>query len=392
MSTLPLPIYLDYAATTPVDPRVFDVMQHYLMQDGVFGNPSSSFHRYGFEAEEAIGQAATQVAALIHAHPKEIVWTSCATESNNLAIKGVIAAYKEKANHMVTVQTEHKSVLEPCRYLAKQGIEVTYLKPKANGLLELNVLSDALQKNTLLVSVMHVNNEIGVIQDIAAIGTLTRERNIFLHVDATQSVGKIPIDLSHLNVDLMSFSAHKNYGPKGIGVLFVRKHPRVWPEPLIHGGGQQKGLRAGTLPTHQIMGMGKAFQISTQEISEESKRILHLRTRLWQGLSGLGGVHVNGDLDARVPGNLNIWCEGVQGEALIKSLTDIAISSGSACISAKAEPSFVLKAIGLSRDAIESSLRFTLGRFTTEAEIDYTIEYVSTQVKRLRKRFQGQIN
>lgn len=386
MVTVHLPIYLDYAATTPVDPRVFNVMQHYLMQDGVFGNPSSSFHRYGFEAEEAIEQAAAQVAALIHAHPKEIIWTSCATESNNLAIKGVVAAYREKANHIVTVQTEHKSVLEPCRYLEKQGIEVTYLKPQGNGLLDLDILKNTLKKNTLLVSVMHANNETGVIQDIAAIGAMTRERGIFFHVDATQSVGKIPIDLSRVSIDLMSFSAHKNYGPKGIGVLFVRKHPRVWPEPLIHGGGQQKGLRAGTLPTHQIMGMGMAFQISTQEMSEENKRILNLRTRLRQGIEKLGGVHLNGDLNTRVPGNLNVWFEGVEGEALIKSLTDIAISSGSACISAQAEPSFVLKAIGLSRDAIESSLRFTLGRFTTEAEIDYTIQYVSMEVKRLRQR------
>lgn len=386
MTATKRPIYLDYAATTPVDPRVVTVMQQYLTQDGIFGNPSSSFHRFGWEADEAIQTAAAQAASLIQAHPKEIVWTSCATESNNLAIKGVAWAYREKGKHIITVQTEHKSVLEPCRYLAKQGYAVTYLKPKPNGLVDLDELQNALRKDTVLVSVAHANSEIGVIQDIANIGALMRGKGIFFHVDATQSVGKIPVDLSRLPVDLMSFSAHKNYGPKGIGALFVRRNPRVWPEPLLHGGGQQKGVRSGTLPTHQIMGMGAAFEISSQEMQAESARILQLRERLWRGIAELGGVHLNGAPAYRAPGNLNIWFEGVEGEALIKSLTDIAVSSGSACMSSQAESSYVLKAIGLSESQAEASLRFSLGRFTTEAEIDYAVGHVREQVQRLRDR------
>lgn len=381
-----LPIYLDYAATTPVDPRVVPVLQRYLTLEGVFGNPSSSFHRYGVEADEAIQEAAREVASLIGAHPKEIIWTSCATEANNLAIKGVAMAYRKKGNHIVTVSTEHKSVLEPCHYLEQHGISVTYLKPEPNGLLDLGMLEEALRPDTILLSVMHVNNEIGVIQDIAAIGAFARSKGIFFHVDAAQSVGKIAIDLSSLPVDLMSFSAHKNYAPKGIGILFVRRNPRVWPEPLLHGGGQQRGLRSGTLPTHQIIAMGMAFQISKEKMQEESARILKLREGLWKGIRGVGGVHINGDPTCRVPGNLNVWFEGVQGEALIKSLTDIAISSGSACISSKNEHSYVLREIGLTDLQVENSLRFTLGRFTTEAEIDYTVDYVCEQVKRLRSR------
>ncbi len=379
------PIYLDYAATTPVDERVAEKMSHYLTRDGVFGNPASRSHPFGWKAEEAVEEARAQVAALVGADPKEIVWTSGATESDNLAIKGVAHFHRRKGRHIVTCKTEHKAVLDTCRQLEREGFEVTYLDPEPSGLIDLDKLAAALRDDTVLVSIMHVNNEIGVIQDIEAIGELTRERGILFHVDAAQSAGKLPIDLSRLKVDLMSFSAHKIYGPKGMGALYVRRKPRVRIEAQMHGGGHERGMRSGTLPVHQIVGMGEAFRIARLEMEEENARILRLRNRLWEGLKEMEEVYLNGDLERRVAGNLNVSFNFVEGESMIMALKEIAVSSGSACTSASLEPSYVLRAIGRNDELAHSSIRFSIGRYTTEQEIDYTIELVKAKVGKLRE-------
>ncbi|MEK6748044.1 MAG: IscS subfamily cysteine desulfurase [Pseudomonadota bacterium] len=380
-----LPIYLDYSATTPVDVRVAEKMAKCLTMEGAFGNPASRSHAFGWAAEEAIDEARGHVAALINADPKEIVWTSGATESNNLAIKGVAHFYQKKGKHIVTCKTEHKAVLDTCRQLEREGFEVTYLDPEHNGLVDLNKLEAALRPDTVLVSLMHVNNEIGVIQDIGAIGAMTRARGILLHVDAAQSAGKVPIDLDAMAVDLMSFSAHKIYGPKGMGALYVRRKPRVRIEPQMHGGGHERGMRSGTLATHQIVGMGEAFRIAGLEMAAENERILGLRNRLWAGLQGMEEIHLNGDMHARVAGNLNVSFNYVEGESLIMALKDIAVSSGSACTSASLEPSYVLRAIGRSDELAHSSIRFTLGRYTTTEDVDYTIKLVRDKVAKLRE-------
>ncbi|HGX93222.1 MAG TPA: IscS subfamily cysteine desulfurase [Candidatus Tenderia sp.] len=380
-----LPIYLDYSATTPADPRVAEKMAHYLTLDGVFGNPASRSHPFGWAAEEAVDEARANVAALVNADPKEIVWTSGATESDNLAIKGVAHFHQRKGKHIVTCKTEHKAVLDTCRQLEREGFEVTYLDPEADGLIDINKIEAALRDDTILVSIMHVNNEIGVIQDIAAIGELTRSRNILFHVDAAQSAGKVAIDLQTLKVDLMSFSAHKIYGPKGMGALYVRRKPRVRIEAQMHGGGHERGMRSGTLAVHQIVGMGEAFRIAQQEMAAEHARVLALRNRLWHGLKEMEEVYLNGDLTHRVAGNLNVSFNFVEGESMIMALKDIAVSSGSACTSSSLEPSYVLRAIGRNDELAHSSIRFSIGRFTTEEEIDYTIELVKSKVGKLRE-------
>ena len=379
-----IPIYMDYSATTPVDERVAEKMCTYLTRQGKFGNPASRSHKYGWEADDAVSDARNNVAALINADPREIVWTSGATESNNLAIKGIAHFYHKKGKHIITLKTEHKAVLDTCRQLEREGYEVTYLDPEANGLLDLAKLEAALRDDTILVSVMHVNNEIGVIQDIGAIGELCRSRKIFFHVDAAQSAGKLPIDLETLKVDLMSFSAHKIYGPKGIGALYVRRKPRVRLEAQMHGGGHERGMRSGTLATHQIVGMGEAFRIAREEMAAEEVRIRQLRDRLWDGLKDMEEVYLNGDFDQRVPGNLNVSFNYVEGESLIMALNDMAVSSGSACTSASLEPSYVLRALGRSDELAHSSIRFTIGRFTTEEEIDYIVERIQEKVGKLR--------
>ena len=376
------PIYLDYSATTPVDPRVVDRMVPYLYER--FGNPASNSHAYGWEAEKAVEAARAQVAELVNCDPRELVWTSGATEAINLALKGAARFHKERGRHLVTVKTEHKATLDTMRELEREGFEVTYLDVGENGLLVPGALEAGLRPDTVLVSVMLVNNEIGVIQDIAAIGELLRERKILFHVDAAQATGKVTIDLQSLKVDLMSFSAHKTYGPKGIGALFVRRKPRVRIEAQIHGGGHERGLRSGTLATHQIVGMGEAFRLAGLEMAEENQRIRRLRDRLWQGLSQIDGVYGNGDLEQRVAHNLNASFDYVEGEALMMALKDIAVSSGSACTSASLEPSYVLRAIGRSDELAHSSIRFTVGRFTTQEDIDFTIDLVTRQVARLR--------
>lgn len=379
------PIYLDYSATTPVDKRVADKMCSYLTLDGVFGNPASRSHAFGWDAEAAVEEARKNIATLVGANPKEIVFTSGATESDNLAIKGVAHFYKKNGKHIVTSKTEHKAVLDTCRQLEREGYEVTYLEPETNGLLDLKKLEAALRDDTILVSVMHVNNEIGVVQDIAEIGELCRSRKILFHVDAAQSPGKVPINLEELKVDLMSFSAHKVYGPKGIGALYVRRKPRVRLEAQMHGGGHERGMRSGTLATHQIVGMGEAFRIAGEEMEEENRRILSLRNRLWDGLKDMEEVYVNGDLDHRIAGNINISFNYVEGESLLMALKDLAISSGSACTSASLEPSYVLRALGRNDELAHSSIRFTIGRFTTEEDIDYTINHVRSAVDKLRE-------
>ncbi len=384
MNDINLPIYLDYSATTPVDPRVADKMRQYLTPDGEFGNPASRSHSFGWHAEEAVDEARKQVAALIGADPREIVWTSGGTESDNLAIKGAAHFYQKKGKHIVTVKTEHKAVLDTCRQLEREGFEVTYLAPQADGLLDLAELEASLRDDTVLVSVMHVNNEIGVVQDIGTIGKMTHERGIVLHVDAAQGAGKIPIDVHEMQVDLMTLSAHKIYGPKGIGALYICRKPRVRLEAQMHGGGHERGLRSGTLPTHQIVGMGEAFRIAREEMAEESARIRALRDRLWDGLNKMEEVYLNGDLEQRVPGNLNVSFNFVEGESLIMALKDVAVSSGSACTSASLEPSYVLRALGRNDELAHSSLRFTIGRFTTEEEIDYTVSLIEQAVQRLR--------
>ncbi|MCU7923568.1 MAG: IscS subfamily cysteine desulfurase [Candidatus Thiodiazotropha sp. (ex Dulcina madagascariensis)] len=380
-----LPIYMDYSATTPVDTRVAELMCRYLTPDGDFGNPASRSHAFGWTADDAISAARQQVADLVNADPKEIVWTSGATESDNLAIKGVAEFHAKKGRHIVTSKTEHKAVLDTCRQLERHGFEVTYLNPEPNGLIDLGKLVSALRDDTILVSIMHVNNEIGVIQDIQAIGEITRERKILFHVDAAQSVGKTPIDLQRMKVDLMSFSAHKIYGPKGIGALYVRRKPRVRLEAQMHGGGHERGMRSGTLATHQIAGMGEAFRIARVEMASESERVLGLRNRLWDGIKDLEEVYLNGDESQRVAGNLNVSFAFVEGESLIMALKDLAVSSGSACTSASLEPSYVLRALGREDELAHSSIRFTLGRFSTEEEVDYAIDKIRTEVKRLRE-------
>ena len=384
MNAAAAPIYLDYAATTPVDPRVAAAMARYLTPDGQFGNPASRSHSFGWRAEEAVAEARRHVAGLIGADPREIVWTSGGTESDNLAIKGAAHFYRKKGRNIVTCKTEHKAVLDTCRQLEREGCEVTYLAPRADGLLDLEEFAAALREDTVLASVMHVNNEIGVIQDIAALGALTRPRGILLHVDAAQSAGKVPIDAAAMQVDLLTLSAHKIYGPKGIGALYVCRKPRVRLEAQMHGGGHERGLRSGTLATHQIVGMGEAFRIAGEEMAAEAARIRALRDRLWAGLGRMEEVYLNGDLERRVPGNLNVSFNFVEGESLIMALKDIAVSSGSACTSASLEPSYVLRALGRNDELAHSSLRFSIGRFTTERDIDRTIELIEGAVRRLR--------
>ena len=384
MSDIKLPIYLDYSATTPIDERVASKMSEYLTIEGNFGNPASRSHAFGWTAEQAVDLAREQVAALVNADPREIVWTSGATEADNLAIKGAAHFYRKKGNHVITVKTEHKAVLDTCRQLEREGFEVTYLDPEENGLLDLEKLKAATTDQTILISVMHVNNEIGVIQDIEAIGEFARERGIIFHVDAAQSTGKVEIDLERMKVDLMSFCAHKTYGPKGIGALYVRRKPRVRLEAQMHGGGHERGMRSGTLATHQIVGMGEAFRIAKEEMATENERIRMLRDRLYNGLKDMEEVYVNGDLEHRIAGNLNISFNFVEGESLIMALRDLAVSSGSACTSASLEPSYVLRALGRNDELAHSSIRFTIGRFTTAEEIDYTIELVRAAVEKLR--------
>ena len=380
-----LPIYMDYSATTPVDPRVAEKMCACLTPDGTFGNPASRSHSFGWEADTLVSEARANVATLINADPKEIVWTSGATESDNLAIKGAAHFYHKKGKHIVTCKTEHKAVLDTCRQLEREGFEVTYLDPEPSGLIDLDKFQAALREDTILVSIMHVNNEIGVIQDIESMGEITRERKIVFHVDAAQSAGKVPIDLQRLKVDLMSFSAHKIYGPKGIGALYVRRKPRVRLEAQMHGGGHERGMRSGTLATHQIVGMGEAFRTAREEMAAENERVRALRQRLWDGLKDMEQVFLNGDEEQRVAGNLNVSFAFVEGESLIMALKDLAISSGSACTSASLEPSYVLRALGREDELAHSSLRFTLGRFSTGDEVDYAVSKIGEQVERLRE-------
>ena len=377
-----LPIYMDYSATTPVDPRVVDKMIPYLREQ--FGNPASRSHSYGWDAERAVEEARENVAALVNADPREIIWTSGATESDNLAIKGAAHFYKSKGKHIITVKTEHKAVLDTTRELEREGFEVTYLDVKDDGLIDLDVFKAALRPDTILVSVMSVNNEIGVVQDIEAIGEITREKGIIFHVDAAQATGKITIDLQKLKVDLMSFSAHKTYGPKGIGALYVRRKPRIRIEAQMHGGGHERGMRSGTLATHQIVGMGEAFRLAREEMATENERIRMLRDRLLRGLQDMEETYVNGDMEKRVPHNLNISFNFVEGESLIMAVKDVAVSSGSACTSASLEPSYVLRALGRNDELAHSSIRFTVGRFTTEQDVDYVINLLKTKISKLR--------
>jgi cysteine desulfurase len=380
---LKFPIYLDYSATTPVDPRVAAKMIPWLTEH--FGNPASRSHAYGWEAEQAVEEAREQVAALVNADPKEIIWTSGATESNNLAIKGAAHFYQGKGKHVITVKTEHKAVLDTVRELEREGFEATYLDVQENGLIDLEVLKAAIRPDTILVSVMFVNNEVGVVQPIAQIGELCREKGIIFHVDAAQATGKVEIDLDTLKVDLMSFSAHKTYGPKGVGALYVRRKPRVRLEAQMHGGGHERGLRSGTLATHQIVGMGEAFRLAREEMAEENARVRRLRDKLLNGLTDIEATYVNGDLEQRVPHNLNISFAYVEGESLIMAIKDIAVSSGSACTSASLEPSYVLRALGRNDELAHSSIRFSIGRFTTEEEIDFTIDLLHKKIGKLRE-------
>jgi cysteine desulfurase len=377
------PIYLDNSATTPVDPRVAAKMIPYLTEK--FGNPGSRSHAYGWEAETAVEEARAHVAALLNADPKEIVWTSGATEGDNLALKGAAHFYHGKGKHIITVKTEHKAVLDTVRELERQGFEATYLSPEPNGLLDLEKLKAAIRPDTILVSVMMVNNEIGVIQDIAAIGEICRPKGIIFHCDAVQAAGKVEIDLAKLKVDLMTVTAHKVYGPKGIGAQYVRRKPRVRIEPQIHGGGHERGMRSGTLATHQIVGMGEAFRIARLEMGAENERIRGLRDRLWKGLSEIEEVHLNGDLEQRIPGNLNVSFNFVEGESLIMGIKEIAVSSGSACTSASLEPSYVLRALGRSDELAHSSIRFTIGRFNTAEEIDFSVDLLKRKIAKLRE-------
>ncbi|KPH01896.1 cysteine desulfurase [Pseudomonas sp. RIT-PI-q] len=378
-------IYLDYSATTPVDPRVAELMCRYLTADGLFGNPASRSHSFGWEAEAAVDNARKQVADLVNADPREIVWTSGATESDNLAIKGVARFYRNLGNHIVTSSIEHKAVLDSCRHLEREGFEITYLDPDKNGLIQPEAVANAITDKTILVSIMHANNELGTVNDIAAIGEICKVRDVFFHVDAVQSAGKVAIDLRSVHVHLMSFTAHKLYGPKGIGALYVCRKPRIRLEAQIHGGGHERGMRSGTLPTHQIVGMGEAFRIAALEMESENARVLSLRNRLLAGFDGMEEVYVNGSLEHRVPGNLNISFNFVEGESLMMSLRGLAVSSGSACTSASLEPSYVLRALGRSDELAHSSLRITLGRFTTEAEVDQAVVMIKAAVSKLRE-------
>ncbi|MGB0230815.1 MAG: IscS subfamily cysteine desulfurase [Pseudohongiellaceae bacterium] len=380
-----LPIYLDYSSTNPVDPRVAAKMVECLTLDGNFGNPASRSHMSGWKAEEAVETARRQVADLIHCDPREIVWTSGATESDNLAIKGAAKFYREKGRHLVTSVIEHKAVLDSCKQLEQEGFSVTYLTPDSRGMISPAQVAAAIRPDTTLVSLMHVNNEIGVVNDIRAIGEVTRQHGVLLHVDAAQSAGKIAIDLSQMQVDLMSLTAHKIYGPKGIGALYVRRQPKVRIEPQVHGGGHEQGMRSGTLPTHQIVGMGEAFALAMNEMAAENARILALRNRLLNGLKAIPAISVNGDLEQRVPGNLNVSFGYVEGESLMLALRDLEISSGSACTSASLEPSYVLRALGLSDELAHSSVRITVGRFSTEEEIDYAVAVIEKAVAKLRE-------
>ena len=385
MSSLSVPIYMDYSATTPVDERVAEKMMQCLTRQGDFGNPASRSHPFGWAADELVEKARADVAELLGADPREIVWTSGATESDNLAIKGAAHFNIKRGKHVVTLKTEHKAVLDTCRQLEREGFEVTYLDPRPDGLLDFDAFEAALRDDTTVVSIMHVNNETGVIQDIPRIGKMCRERRIVFHVDAAQSPGKVPIDVDEMNVDLMSLCAHKVYGPKGVGALYVRRKPRVRIAAQIHGGGHERGMRSGTLATHQIVGMGEAFRIAREEMTEENARLMKLRERLWNGLSDLEEIYLNGDMDHRIAGNLNISFNFVEGESLIMSMKDVAVSSGSACTSASLEPSYVLRAMGRNDELAHSSIRFTIGRFTTEAEIDHTIEITRAAVLKLRE-------
>jgi cysteine desulfurase len=383
MNDKKLPIYLDYSATTPVDPRVAEKMIPWLTEH--FGNPASRSHAYGWEAEEAVENARAEVAKLVNADAKEIVWTSGATESNNLAIKGAAHFYQAKGKHIVTVKTEHKAVLDTVRELERQGFTATYLDPEPSGLVDLDKFRAALRPDTIVASVMFVNNEIGVIQPIAQMGEICREKGVIFHVDSAQATGKVPIDLAALKVDLMSFCAHKTYGPKGIGALYVRRKPRVRLEAQMHGGGHEKGFRSGTLPTHQIVGMGEAFRLARLEMAAENERIRMLRDRLLAGLAGMEEVYVNGDLDHRVPHNLNVSFNFVEGESLIMGMKELAVSSGSACTSASLEPSYVLRALGRNDELAHSSIRFTIGRWTTEADIDFAVKLLLERIGKLRE-------
>ena len=378
------PTYMDYSSTTPVDPRVAKKMAECLTMEGNFGNPASRSHTYGWEAEQAVDNARKQVADLIGADTREIVWTSGATESNNLALKGIAHFYEKRGKHIITLRTEHKAILDTCRQLEREGFEVTYLDPMPNGLLDIEVFKNTIREDTILASFMHVNNEIGVIQDLHAIGNICREHKVFFHVDAVQSVGKIPIDLSTLPVDLMSFSAHKIYGPKGMGALYVSRKPRVRLEAQIHGGGHERGMRSGTLATHQIVGMGEAFAIAQDNMADEEVRTRALRDRLYAGFSDMEEVVVNGDFEQRIGSNLNISFNYVEGESLLMAISNIAVSSGSACTSASLEPSYVLRALGLSDELAHSSIRFSVGRYTTEKDVDDAIILVREKVQKLR--------
>jgi len=385
VSSLNIPIYMDYSATTPVDDRVAKKMGECLTRQGHFGNPASRSHSFGWEAEELVDEARKNVADLLNADPREIIWTSGATESDNLAIKGAAHFNVRKGKHIVTVKTEHKAVLDTCRQLESEGFEVTYLDPLENGLVDIEQFKAALRDDTTVASVMHVNNEIGVIQDIKALGAICREKGVVFHVDAAQSPGKVAIDVKDMNVDLMSLCAHKVYGPKGIGALFVSRKPRVRIEAQMHGGGHERGFRSGTLATHQIVGMGEAFRIANAEMAEENARLEGLRDRLLAGIKDMEEVYINGDLEQRIPGNLNISFSYVEGESLLMSLKDIAVSSGSACTSASLEPSYVLRALGRADELASSSIRFTLGRYSTEEEVDYTVSLIQNAVSKLRE-------
>lgn len=379
------PIYFDYLATTPVDPRVAEKMSHCLSMDGNFGNPASRSHLFGWKAEEAVENGRREVAQLLNADPREIVWTSGATESDNLAIKGVAHFYHKKGKHIITSKIEHKAVLDTCRQLEREGFEVTYLDPGSNGLTTPETIAAAIREDTILVSIMHANNEIGIVNDIAAIGEVTRAAGVLFHVDAAQSAGKIPIDMETMKVDLLSMSAHKMYGPKGMGALYVRRKPRVRLEAQMHGGGHERGMRSGTLATHQIVGMGEAARIAREGMAEETIKLLALRQRFWDGIKDIEEVYINGDPDARLPGVLNVSIAFVEGESLIMSLKDLAVSSGSACTSASLEPSYVLRALGLNDELAHSSLRFSFGRFTTEEDVDVAVKQLRGAVDKLRE-------
>ena len=378
-------VYLDYASTTPVDPRVADKMCQFLTPTGDFGNPASRSHKYGWRADEAVEEARSHVANLVNCDPREIVWTSGATEADNLAVKGIARFYKSKGNHIITSKIEHKAVLDPCRQLEREGFEVTYLEPNEGGIITPEMVDDAIKDSTILVSIMHINNELGTVNNIEEIGEITRSKNIFFHVDAAQSTGKTKIDLNNMKIDLMSFSAHKTYGPKGIGALYVRRKPRIRIEALIHGGGHERGMRSGTLPTHQIVGMGEAFRIAKLEMDEDLKKIQKLHDMFLKELDSIEHVYLNGDLENKVPNILNVSFNFIEGESLIMGLKDVAVSSGSACTSASLEPSYVLRALGRKDELAHSSIRFSFGRFTSESEVLSTLNTLKNVVERLRE-------